>query len=65
MADKKIGILLANLGSPTAPTVSAVRQFLKEFLGDRRVVNVPRPVWRVILHGFILPFRPRKSAQAY
>ena len=65
MADKKIGVLLANLGSPTAPTVPAVRQFLKAFLGDKRVVNLPRPVWRVILHGFILPFRPRKSAQAY
>jgi len=65
MADKKIGVLLANLGSPSAPTVPAVRQFLKEFLGDKRVVNLPRPLWLLILHGFILPFRPKKSLQAY
>lgn len=65
MEDKKIGVLLANLGSPTAPTPKAVRQFLKAFLGDKRVVNLPRPIWLVILHGFVLPFRPRKSAQAY
>lgn len=65
MADKKIGVLLANLGSPTAPTVPAVRKFLKDFLGDKRVVNIPRFVWLPILHGFILPFRPKKSLQAY
>lgn len=65
MAEKKFGVLLANLGSPAAPTVPAVRQFLKEFLGDKRVVNLPRPLWLFILHSFILPFRPRKSLQAY
>jgi ferrochelatase len=65
MIDKKIGVLLANLGSPTAPTVPAVRKFLKDFLGDKRVVNLPRPLWLFILHGFILPFRPKKSLQAY
>jgi ferrochelatase len=65
MADKKIGILLANLGSPAEPTVPAVRKFLKDFLGDKRVVNIPRFVWLPILHGFILPFRPKKSLQAY
>ena len=65
MADKKIGILLANLGSPAAPTVPAVRKFLKDFLGDKRVVNIPRFVWLPILHGFILPFRPKKSLKAY
>ncbi len=65
MADKKIGVLLTNLGSPAAPTVPAVRKFLKDFLGDKRVVNIPRFVWLPILHGFILPFRPKKSLQAY
>jgi ferrochelatase len=62
---KKTGVLLANLGSPTAPTTSAVRRFLKDFLWDPRVVNLPRPLWWVILHFFVLPFRPRKSAKAY
>lgn len=62
---KKTGVLLANLGSPTAPTTSAVRRFLKDFLWDPRVVNLPRPLWWVILHFFVLPFRPHKSAKAY
>lgn len=65
MSNKKVGILLANLGSPTAPTVPAVRRFLKDFLWDPRVVNLPRPVWWVILHFFVLRFRPRRSALAY
>jgi ferrochelatase len=62
---KKTGVLLANLGSPTAPTTKAVRKFLAEFLWDKRVVNIPRPVWWVILNFFVLPFRPKKSAHAY
>lgn len=62
---KKTGVLLANLGSPTAPTTKAVRRFLKDFLWDKRVVNIPRPVWWVILNCFVLPFRPKKSAHAY
>ena len=65
MAGKKMGVLLANLGSPAAPTVSAVRQFLREFLGDPRVVNLPRPLWWLILNFFVLPFRPAKSLKAY
>ena len=65
MATKKTGVLLANLGSPTAPTTKAVRRFLRDFLGDPRVVNIPRPIWWLILHAFILPFRPAKSAKAY
>ncbi len=65
MTNKKIGVLLANLGSPTAPTTKAVRRFLKEFLWDPRVVNLPRPLWWVILHFFVLPFRPARSAKAY
>ncbi|MFU8790463.1 MAG: ferrochelatase [Methylobacter sp.] len=65
MTAKKTAVLLANLGSPTAPTPKAVRRFLKAFLWDPRVVNLPRPLWWVILHFFVLPFRPRKSALAY
>jgi ferrochelatase len=62
---KKTAFLLANLGSPTEPTTKAVRRFLKDFLWDPRVVNIPRPIWWVILNCFVLPFRPSKSAKAY
>ena len=62
---KKTGIILANLGSPTEPTTKAVRRFLGQFLWDPRVVNLPRPVWWIILNCFVLPFRPSKSAKAY
>lgn len=62
---EKTGILLANLGSPAEPTTRAVRRFLKDFLWDPRVVNIPRPLWWLILHGAVLPFRPAKSAHAY
>ncbi|MFA5982681.1 MAG: ferrochelatase [Methylococcaceae bacterium] len=64
-SEKKTGILLVNLGSPSAPTVSAVRKFLRQFLGDPRVVNLPRFIWWIILNAFVLPFRPKKSAKAY
>ena len=59
------GILLVNLGTPEAPTTVAVRRYLAEFLSDPRVVEIPRPLWWLILHLFVLPFRPRKSAEAY
>ena len=62
---ESLGILLANLGTPDAPTSSAVRRYLAEFLWDPRVVETPRPVWWLILHGVILRFRPRRSAHAY
>jgi protoporphyrin/coproporphyrin ferrochelatase len=65
MSAKKTGLLLANLGSPTAPTIPAVRKFLRDFLWDPRVVNIPRPIWWLILHLFVLPFRPARSAKAY
>lgn len=61
----KVGVLLVNLGTPTAPTPSAVRTYLAEFLSDRRVVEIPRLLWWPILHGIILNVRPRKSAHAY
>jgi protoporphyrin/coproporphyrin ferrochelatase len=59
------GILIVNLGTPTAPTAAAVRPYLKTFLSDRRVVEVPRLIWWFILHGVILPFRSKQSAKKY
>ena len=61
----KTGVLLVNLGTPDAPTAEALRPYLKEFLSNRRVVEVPRLVWWPILYGFILPFRPKQSAEKY
>ncbi len=61
----KTGILLVNLGTPSAPTTGAVRTYLREFLSDRRVVEIPRVVWLPILYGFILTTRPAKSAEKY
>jgi len=61
----KTGVLLTNLGTPDAPTAKALRVYLKEFLSDPRVVEIPRLVWWLILHAFILTFRPAKSAKLY
>jgi len=61
----KTGILLINLGTPDAPTAKAVRPYLKEFLGDPRVVEIPRAIWWLILNGIILNTRPKKSAAKY
>jgi ferrochelatase len=61
----KLGILLANLGSPDAPTPAAVRRYLKEFLSDPRVIEMPRPVWWLMLNLVILNIRPKKSAALY
>lgn len=60
-----IGLLLVNLGTPDAPTPTAVRRYLKEFLSDTRVVEIPRLIWWPILNGVILNTRPRKSAKKY
>jgi ferrochelatase len=60
-----LGVLLTNLGTPDAPTSRAVRRYLAEFLADPRVIELPRWLWRVILHGVILRVRPRRSAEAY
>ncbi|MDD3800244.1 MAG: ferrochelatase [Novosphingobium sp.] len=60
-----IGVLLVNLGTPDAPTPGAVRRYLKEFLSDPRVVEIPPLVWQPILRGVILNVRPKKSAHAY
>ncbi|HID83102.1 MAG TPA: ferrochelatase [Chromatiales bacterium] len=63
--DKKTGVLLVNLGTPDAPTVRATRRYLKEFLWDPRVVEIPRIPWWLILNGIVLNTRPKKSARAY
>lgn len=60
-----LGVILMNLGTPTAPTTQAVREFLAEFLGDRRVVEIPRLAWWPILYGIILPFRSPRVAKLY
>lgn len=62
---QQTAVLLVNLGTPDAPTPAAVRRYLKEFLSDPRVVEIPRAVWAPILHGIILPFRSAKSAAKY
>jgi ferrochelatase len=61
----RIGVLLVNLGTPDAPTPRAVRRFLREMLSDPRLVELPRLLWLPILHGLVLPLRPRRSALAY
>jgi len=62
---ERIGVLVTNLGTPDAPTPSALRRYLKQFLWDPRVVELPRPLWWLILNGVILTIRPRRSAKSY
>ena len=62
---QKVGVLLINLGTPDAPTAKAVRPYLKQFLSDARVVEVPKFIWWFILNGIILPFRSSASAKKY
>ncbi|MCA9926180.1 MAG: ferrochelatase [Anaerolineales bacterium] len=61
----RIGVLLVNLGTPEAPTGKALRPYLREFLGDPRVIEYPRWLWWLILNGIILNVRPKKSAKLY
>ncbi|KPF63572.1 ferrochelatase [Porphyrobacter sp. AAP60] len=61
----KIGVLLVNLGTPDGPDPDSVRRYLKQFLSDRRVIEIPAVVWQPILRGIILNTRPQKSAKAY
>jgi ferrochelatase len=61
----KTAVLVTNLGTPGAPTAPAVRKYLREFLADPRVVEIPRLVWSPILHGVVLRVRPRQSARRY
>src|SRR5512140_729678 len=62
---EKTAVLLLNLGTPDAPTAPAVRRYLKEFLSDPRVIEIPRLFWWPILNGIILNTRPKKSAAKY
>ncbi|GGY86433.1 ferrochelatase 2 [Cellvibrio zantedeschiae] len=59
------GVLLVNLGTPDAPTAPALRRYLAEFLADPRVIEIPKIVWNLVLHGIILRVRPKKSAAKY
>jgi ferrochelatase len=61
----KQAVLLVNLGSPESPTVPAVRRYLREFLGDERVLDLPAPLRWLLLEGIILRTRPKRSAHAY
>jgi protoporphyrin/coproporphyrin ferrochelatase len=65
VATPRIGVLLVNLGTPEAPTPKAVKRYLKQFLSDRRVVEIPALLWQPILRGIILNTRPKKSAANY
>ena len=62
---ERIGVLLVNLGTPKAPTPAAVRRYLKEFLSDPRVVEIPRALWWIMLRLLVLPSRPRRVAANY
>ena len=61
----RTAVVLCNLGTPDEPTAPALRRYLAEFLGDQRVVEIPKPIWWLILHGIILRTRPKKSAAKY
>jgi protoporphyrin/coproporphyrin ferrochelatase len=62
---ERTAILLVNLGTPDVATLAALRRYLAEFLWDPRVVEIPRPLWWLILHGIVLRLRPAKSAAKY
>src|SRR5690554_6487092 len=59
------GVLFINLGTPDAPTPPAIRRYLAEFLSDPRVIEIPQPLWQIILRLFVLPRRPRSLAPRY
>ena len=62
---RKTKVVFVQLGSPEEPTPKALRKYLKEFLGDPRVIDINPWVWKLILYGLVLPFRPKKSAALY
>lgn len=61
----KLAVVLVNLGTPDEPTAPAVRRYLRQFLSDTRVIEIPKVLWAIILNLFILPFRPKRVAHAY
>lgn len=60
-----LGVLILNTGTPDAPTPEAIRPYLKQFLSDRNLINVPRIIWKPVLNFCILPNRPKKTAAHY
>ena len=62
---RKAKVVFVQLGSPAKPTTTAVRKYLRDFLGDPRVVDINPWIWKIILNFFVLPFRPKKSAKLY
>jgi len=64
-APERIGVLVVNLGTPDSPSYFAVQRYLREFLGDRRVIDTSRLVWLPILYGVVLPFRPIRTVRNY
>ena len=62
---EKTGILLTNLGTPDESSAKAIKPYLREFLSDPRVIEIPKFLWQIILRGVILQIRPRRSAKAY
>lgn len=60
-----IGVILAQIGTPTAPTAKAIRPYLKRFLSDRRIIDYSPLLWQPLLRGVILRTRPRRSAELY
>ena len=65
VASGNIGVLLVNLGTPEATDAESVRKYLREFLSDPRVIEETGLMWRIVLNGFILPFRPRRKGRDY
>jgi len=63
--EERLGILVVNLGTPEAPETRAVRRYLSQFLSDPRIIELPRWLWNILLHGIILRIRPSRSAKAY
>jgi protoporphyrin/coproporphyrin ferrochelatase len=64
-APERIGVLVVNLGTPDSPSYFAVQRYLREFLGDRRVINTSPLIWLPLLYGVILPFRPMRTVRKY
>jgi ferrochelatase len=64
-APERIGVLMVNLGTPDSPSYFAVQRYLREFLGDRRVVDTARLIWLPLLYGVVLPFRPLRTVRNY
>src|SRR6202166_2586018 len=64
-ASSRIGVLIVNLGTPDSPSYFAVQRYLREFLGDRRVIDTSRLVWLPLLYGVVLPFRPLRTVRKY